>query len=85
MFLDPLAEYAFSLTDVCVFAVIVTCDVVDSHTLVFFRCLIFQTNYHRTKVFERLWYKCTLCDLKIHASCSDSPATYASPNMCSLF
>ena len=27
------------------------------------------------------WYRCTLCDLKTRLSCSDSPATYGSPNM----
>ena len=50
MVLEPLAECLFSLTNVCVSAVVVTCDVVDSPTLVFFRCLIFRVNYHRTKV-----------------------------------
>ena len=32
-------------------------------------------------MFEGLWYRCTLYDLKTHPSCSDSPATYGSPNM----
>ena len=29
-------------------------------------------------MFEGLWYRCTLCDLKTRPSCSDSPATYGS-------
>ena len=33
------------------------------------------------RVFEGLWYVCTLCDLKTCPSCSDSLATYGSPNM----
>ena len=49
MFLEPLAECSFSLTDVCVSAVVATCDVVDSPTLVFFLYLIFRVNYHGTK------------------------------------
>ena len=32
-------------------------------------------------VFEGLWYRCALCDLKTRLSCSDSPATFSSPNM----
>ena len=42
-----LAECSFSLTDVS--DVVITCDVVDSPKLVFFWCLIFRVNYHRTK------------------------------------
>ena len=80
--LEPLAECKIS--DVCVSAVI-TCNVIDSPTLMFFRCLVFRVNYHRRSVFEALWYRCILCDLKTLPSCSDSPATYGSPNMCSLF
>ena len=38
----------FSLANVCVSAVVVTCDVVDSPTLVFFQCLTFRVNYHGT-------------------------------------
>ena len=33
------------------------------------------------RVFENLWYRCTLCDLKTRPSCSDSPATRGRPNM----
>ena len=53
MFLEPLAECSFSLTDVCVSAFVVTCDVVDSPTLVFFRCLVFSVNYHGTKTRQK--------------------------------
>ena len=49
VFLEPLAVCLFSLTDVCVPAVVVTCDVVASPTLVFFQCLVFRVNHHRTK------------------------------------
>ena len=38
-------------------------------------------NYYEARVFEGLWYKCTLCDLKSRPSCSDSRATHGSPNM----
>lgn len=58
--LEPLAECKIS--DVCVSAVI-TCNVIDSPTLMFFRCLVFRVNYHRRSVFEALWYRCILCDL----------------------
>ena len=40
MFLEPLAECSFILANVCVSAVVVTCDVVDGPTLVFFLCLL---------------------------------------------
>ena len=33
MFLEPMAECSFSLTGVCVSAVVVTCDVVESPTV----------------------------------------------------
>ena len=32
-------------------------------------------------MFEGLWYRFTLCDLKTHPSSSDSSATYGSPYM----
>ena len=32
-------------------------------------------------MFEGLRHRCTFCDLKTHPNCSDSPATYGSPNM----
>ena len=49
MFIEPLAECLFILTNVCVSTVVVTFDVVDSPTLVLFWCFIFRVNYHRTK------------------------------------
>ena len=65
MFLEPLAQCSFSLTNVCV-----------SATLVFFRCLVFSVNYHGTKTRQKCSFSLTdVCVSAVIVTCDvvDSP------------
>ena len=58
MFFESLAECSLSFTYVCVAAVDVTRDVIDSSTLVFFGCFAFGVYYHRAEGVRRLVVHC---------------------------
>ena len=54
MFFKSLTECSLCFTYVCVAAVDVTRDVIDSSTLVFFRSSVFWVYYHRAEGVRRL-------------------------------
>ena len=54
MLFESLAECSLGFTYVCVAAVDVTRDVIDSSTLVFFWCFVFRVYYHQVEGVHRL-------------------------------